>query len=56
MCREKGIPFLGKVPIDTGIGRAGEDGDSVFGDASGATGKSKAALRSVIRKLVTNLQ
>ena len=56
MCREKGIPFLGKVPIDTGIGRAGEDGDSVFGEASGATGKSKAALRSVIRKLVTNLQ
>ena len=56
MCKEKGIPFLGKVPIDTGIGRAGEDGDSVFGDASMATGKSKAALRAVIRKLVANLQ
>ena len=56
MCKEKGIPFLGKVPLDTGIGRAGEDGDSVFGDESRAGAKSKAALRSVVGKLVTNLQ
>ena len=56
MCKEKGIPFLGKVPVDSGIGRAGEDGDSVFGDESRAGAKSKAALRSVVGKLVTNLQ
>ena len=55
MCREKGIPFLGKVRwIPDWESRRGRD--SVFGDESRAGAKSKAALRSVVGKLVTNLQ
>ncbi|EPS65090.1 hypothetical protein M569_09688, partial [Genlisea aurea] len=32
MCVEMGVPFLGKVPLDPGVCRAGEEGRSCFGE------------------------
>ena len=56
MCIDKGIRFLGKIPLDPGIGSAGEDGESVFATESKASEKSKAALRTVIRNMMASLE
>lgn len=52
MCREMGVPFLGKVPLDPKLCKAAEDGKSCFvGDECGV---SAPALSAIINKLLKN--
>ncbi|CAN1333165.1 Cytosolic Fe-S cluster assembly factor NBP35, partial [Linum perenne] len=50
MCREMGVPFLGKVPLDPQLCKAAEEGRSCFVDRR--CGVSAPALKSIIEKLV----
>ncbi|KAK9272123.1 hypothetical protein L1049_002493 [Liquidambar formosana] len=54
MCREMGVPFLGKVPLDPQLCRAAEEGRSCFADQK--CGVSATALKTIIEKLVANLE
>lgn len=50
MCREMGVQFLGKVPLDPKLCKAAEEGRSCFiGENSGV---SASALKKIIEKLV----
>lgn len=51
MCAEMGVPFLGRVPLDPGISRAGELGQSAFKKDGAAASAGVVALRSVVAKL-----
>lgn len=46
MCRQMGMPLLGRVPLDPGLGRAAEEGRSAFqtGDADGNGDKGARLL------------
>jgi hypothetical protein len=52
------VPFLGRVPLDPALSRAGEEGRSVFeavagGGSKGSSGSSSApALQAIIDKLL----
>lgn len=48
MCSAMQVPFLGSVPMDAALSRAGEEGVSVF---EGASVPSQAALRAIINAL-----
>ncbi|CAN1271026.1 Cytosolic Fe-S cluster assembly factor NBP35 [Linum perenne] len=50
MCREMGVPFLGKVPLDPQLCKAAEEGRSCFADQRCSI--SAPALKSIIEKLV----
>ncbi|EEF50960.1 nucleotide-binding protein, putative [Ricinus communis] len=50
MCRDMGVPFLGKVPLDPQLCKAAEEGRSCFADQK--CGVSAPALKSVIEKLL----
>ncbi|GMH23894.1 hypothetical protein Nepgr_025737 [Nepenthes gracilis] len=50
MCREMGVPFLGKVPLDPQLCKAAEEGRSCFFDQKCRV--SAPALYSIIKKLV----
>ncbi|GAV85756.1 ParA domain-containing protein/AAA_31 domain-containing protein [Cephalotus follicularis] len=52
MCREMGVPFLGKVPLDPQLCKAAEEGKSCFGDPKCRV--SAPALKSIIEKLVAS--
>ncbi|EOY11094.1 Nucleotide binding protein 35 [Theobroma cacao] len=52
MCREMGVPFLGKVPLDPHLCKAAEEGKSCFVDQK--CGVSAPALKHIIEKLMTN--
>lgn len=51
MCAELGVPFLGRVPLDPGISRAGELGQSAFRKDGATASAGVVALRSVVSKL-----
>ncbi len=46
------VPFLGSVPLDPALSRAGEEGRSVFDSAAGSSGSSAPALQAIIDKLL----
>ena len=50
MCRELGVPFLGKVPMDPKLCKAAEEGRSCF--AAEDCGTSAPALKRIIEKLM----
>ncbi|KAB1219771.1 Cytosolic Fe-S cluster assembly factor NBP35 [Morella rubra] len=50
MCREMGVPFLGKVPLDPQLCKAAEEGRSCFIDQK--CGASAPALKKIIDKLI----
>jgi hypothetical protein len=50
MAADMGVPFLGAVPLDAALSRAGEEGRSVF-EAAGAS-SAAPALQAVIDKLL----
>ncbi|KAG0463854.1 hypothetical protein HPP92_019452 [Vanilla planifolia] len=53
MCREMGVPFLGKVPMDPLLGRAAEEGRSCFDDQRCSA--SAPALLRIVEKLVAEI-
>lgn len=50
MCRDMGVPFLGKVPLDPQLCRAAEEGRSCFEDQRCAA--SAPAIREIVAKLL----
>ncbi|OAY29587.1 cytosolic Fe-S cluster assembly factor NBP35 isoform X1 [Manihot esculenta] len=50
MCREMGVPFLGKVPLDPHLCKAAEEGRSCFADQK--CGTSAPALKNIIENLL----
>jgi Mrp family chromosome partitioning ATPase len=60
MCRALGLDLLGRVPLDPGLGRAAEEGRSVFEAAKQQQGggqaaqalPSVAALQSIVRRIL----
>ena len=53
------VPFLGRVPLDPALSRAGEEGRSVFEAVAGGSGgkgssgsSSAPALQAIIEKLL----
>lgn len=54
MCREMGVPFLGKVPLDPQLCRAAEQGMSCFEDKKCSV--SAPALRNIIQKVVASIK
>lgn len=50
MCADMGVALLGKVPMDPALGRAAEEGRSVFGE--GAAAVAAPALRAVVAKIM----
>lgn len=52
MCREMGVPFLGKVPLDPQLCKAAEEGRSCFADQKCSV--SAPALKRIINKLLEN--
>ncbi|KAL1203404.1 Cytosolic Fe-S cluster assembly factor NBP35 [Cardamine amara subsp. amara] len=50
MCKEMGVPFLGKVPLDPQLCKAAEQGKSCFEDNKCSV--SAPALKSIIQKVV----
>lgn len=49
MCDDMGVPYLGKIPLDPRISRAGELGKSVFAEESASPGVQ--ALQSLVAKV-----
>ena len=57
MCKVKGIPFLGKVPLDTGIGESRRGrGIQFFWRRVESGSEVEGGVEISRRKLVTNLQ
>lgn len=56
MCAEMGVPYLGKIPLDPRISKAGELGKSVFEDGAGKPSTGVEALRKLVRKVRTALE
>lgn len=54
MCRDTGVPFLGKVPLDPQLGIAAEEGRSCFTDSKCKA--SAPALKLIIDKLLLQQQ
>ncbi|KZV17304.1 Nucleotide binding protein 35 [Dorcoceras hygrometricum] len=54
MCRDMGVPFLGKVPLDPQLCKAAEEGRSCFGD--GKCQVSAPALMEIVEKLLLELK
>ena len=52
MCREMGVPFLGKVPLDPELCKAAEEGRSCFVDQK--SGTSAPALKKIIDTFMEN--
>ncbi len=48
MCREMGVPLLGKVPLDPALGRAAEQGRSVFDEPSSQRPTATAAAAAAV--------
>lgn len=53
MCREMEVPYLGKIPLDPNISKAGELGRSAF---EGESSPGVAALKSLVSKLRVALE
>lgn len=53
MCREMGVPFLGKVPLDPQLCKAAEQGKSCFEGSKCSV--SAPSLKSIIQKVVASM-
>ena len=53
MAADMAVPFLGAVPLDSALSRAGEEGRSVFDAAGGSS--SGPALQAIITKLLATV-
>ncbi|CDF32273.1 Nucleotide-binding protein [Chondrus crispus] len=51
MCKEMDVPYLGKIPLDPSISRAGELGRSVFQEEGNAASPGVGALRKLVAKV-----
>lgn len=51
MCKEMDVPYLGRIPLDPRISRAGELGKSVFADSSESTSPGVEALQKLVAKV-----
>lgn len=51
MCAEMGVPYLGKIPLDPRISKAGELGKSVFEDGMNKPSAGVDALRKLVKKV-----
>lgn len=51
MCKEMDVPYLGKIPLDPSISRAGELGRSVFQEEGSAASPGVGALRKLVAKV-----
>ena len=49
MCKEMGVPFLGRIPLDAAVSKAGEMGRSAFEEAKDSPGV--IALRKMVTKV-----
>lgn len=54
MCREMGVPFLGKVPLDPQLCKAAEQGKSCF-EGNNKCSVSAPALKSIIQKVLASM-
>ncbi|XP_073033268.1 LOW QUALITY PROTEIN: cytosolic Fe-S cluster assembly factor NBP35-like [Primulina eburnea] len=54
MCRDMGVPFLGKVPLDPQLCKAAEEGRSCFDD--GKCQVSAPALKAIVEKVLSELK
>ncbi|KAL4858294.1 Cytosolic Fe-S cluster assembly factor [Chlorella vulgaris] len=52
MAADMQVPYLGSVPLDSALSRAGEEGRSVFDSAGSANSSSGPALQAIINKLL----
>ncbi|TKW05067.1 hypothetical protein SEVIR_7G152303v4 [Setaria viridis] len=52
MCREMGVPFLGKVTMDPQLGKAVDEGRSCFTDQKCSASASAPALKQIVEKLI----
>jgi septum formation inhibitor-activating ATPase MinD len=50
MCFEMKIPFVGKVPMDSQLCKAAEEGRSCFNDQKCSA--SASALKNIVKKLI----
>jgi hypothetical protein len=50
MCADMGVALLGKVPMDPALGRAAEEGRSVF--AEGLAQAARPALDEVVARIM----
>jgi Mrp family chromosome partitioning ATPase len=56
LARRAGAPFLGRVPLDPALGRAGEEGRSVLASADGGgRGPAAVAMRQVVQAVLKEL-
>lgn len=51
MCKDMDVPYLGKIPLDPRISRAGELGQSVFADSSVSTSPGVEALVKLVGRV-----
>jgi hypothetical protein len=51
MCADMGVALLGKVPMDPALGRAAEEGRSVFVEGA-AAGAARPALIEVVQRIM----
>eukprot|EP00887_Chlorella_sp_A99_P007980 scaffold12.g7980.t1 len=56
MAADMGVPFLGSVPLDGALSRAGEEGRSVFEGEAGRAAASAPALQAIIDRLVARCE
>ncbi|KAL0344094.1 UNVERIFIED_CONTAM: Glyceraldehyde-3-phosphate dehydrogenase, cytosolic [Sesamum angustifolium] len=54
MCKDMGVPFLGKIPLDPQLCKAAEEGRSCFDDSKCQV--SAPALKAIIEKLLSQLE
>ncbi|KAL0331890.1 UNVERIFIED_CONTAM: Glyceraldehyde-3-phosphate dehydrogenase, cytosolic [Sesamum calycinum] len=54
MCKDMGVPFLGKIPLDPQLCKAAEEGRSCFDDSKCRV--SAPALKAIIEKLLSQLE
>ena len=58
MCREMGVPFLGRIPMDPSLGRASEKGLSISDQtaSSGSTSADPPLCQSALMSIVDSVQ
>ncbi|KAG8384930.1 hypothetical protein BUALT_Bualt04G0169300 [Buddleja alternifolia] len=54
MCKDMGVPFLGKVPLDPQLCKAAEEGRSCFDDSKCLV--SAPALKAIVDKVLSQLE
>lgn len=55
MAADMGVPFLGSVPLDSALSRAGEEGRSVFEAVAGGKGSGSSAAAPALKAIIDKL-